>query len=64
MCKANVRYSPGGETGQWAPSCRAFDPYYNEFYDIDTSAHQWATPVGTDPTSVDSWLSNVGGGIY
>lgn len=46
------------------PSCRSHDVTYNEWHDLDDSASEWANPVTTDATSVDSWLSNVGGGIY
>ena len=66
MCKSAIQnwQTTAGQLGEGYPSCRAFDVYYNELHDIDTSKHTWATPVDTDPMSVDSWLSNVGGGVY
>ncbi|EKX37683.1 hypothetical protein GUITHDRAFT_116160 [Guillardia theta CCMP2712] len=58
-------YVKPGELSQWDPTCRGFDVNYNEWHNLDDSASPFksnTTPV--DPGSVDSWLSNVGGGIY
>ena len=45
-------------------SCRAHDVKYNEWQDLDDSPVSWSTTEPVDPTGVDSWLSNVGGGMY
>ena len=65
-CKGALQawQTTAGQLGEWNPSCRAFDVYYNELHDIDTSTHTWKATYDTDPGSVDGWLSAVGGGIY
>jgi hypothetical protein len=45
-------------------SCRAHDVYHNEWQDLDASPVSWSTTEAVDPTSVDSWLNSVGGGVY
>ncbi len=48
-------------------SCQTHDVYYNEWHDLealDASPISWSTTEPVDPTSVDPWLSNVGGGMY
>ena len=65
-CKGALQawQTTAGQLGEWNPSCRAFDVYYNELHDIDTSTPTWKATYDTDPGSVDGWLSAVGGGIY
>merc|ERR1712216_105569 len=65
-CKGAIQAwkASAGLVGNWNTSCRAFDPYYNELFDVDTSERNWNNGVVTDPGSVDGWLNNVGGGIY
>jgi hypothetical protein len=54
----------GGSAEEGDASCRPHDPYYNEWRDLDDSPVSWSTTEPVDPTGVDSWLNNVGGGVY
>ena len=55
----------GGDSANGDSSCRPHDPTYNEWFDLDDSASPFksiSTPV--DPSGVDGWLNDVGGGVY
>ena len=48
--------------GEMIPAKKSYN--FNQWDDLDSSTHTWATPVSVDPLSTDDWLWNVGGGIY
>jgi hypothetical protein len=63
FCNSYLKRGGNSETGD--SSCRAHDPTYNEWFDLDVSASPFKSisePV--DPGGVDDWLNDVGGGIY
>ena len=60
-CNQYLKY--GGDSNS-DTSCRPHDVYYNEWGDLDSSPVSWHNTEPVDSTSVDSWLSDVGGGMY
>ena len=48
--------------GEMIPAKKSYN--FNQWDELDSSTHTWATPVSVDPLSTDDWLWNVGGGIY
>jgi hypothetical protein len=64
-CGSSNWYLRYGSGSQWDQTpCRRHDTYYNEWSDLDDSSASWNTTEPVDPSGVDSWLSNVGGGMY
>ena len=48
--------------GEMIPAKKSYN--FNQWDELDSNTHTWATPVSVDPLSTDDWLWNVGGGIY
>ena len=48
--------------GEMIPAKKSYN--FNQWDELDSNTHTWATPVSVDPLSTDDWLWKVGGGIY
>eukprot|EP00960_Hanusia_phi_P066302 766368-Hanusia_phi.AAC.1 len=65
FCKANMSGSPYDEVVWGDPVCRRYSTNFNEWDDLDSSIYHFQSITApVDPSYVDSWLYNVGGGIY